>query len=156
MSDFVFTTEGVERTGTFEPLPQGDYPVVITGAEFKAPKSNPTGPKYLELSMQVVDGEYKGRRLTDRLNLNHPNDMTRKIAKGTLAAILDSIGLVAINNTAEICNKPLLAYVKIKPQDGQYSASNEVKGYKAMVATNQAAAQPVATSAPASTKKPWE
>jgi hypothetical protein len=153
MSDYVFSTEGVERTGTFQPLPQGDYPAVITMTEWKASKNNPDGPKYLELSITVIDGEYKGRKLTDRLNLNHPNAMTQKIAKGTLAAILDSIGLVAINNTAEICNKPLIVFVKIKPEDAQYSASNEVKGYKAMASSAPAVAAP---PAPASEKKPWD
>jgi hypothetical protein len=156
MSDYVFTSEGVERTGTFNPLPQGDYPAVITATEWKSPKDNPTGTKYLQLSIEVIDGEYKGRKLTDRLNLNHANDMTRKIAKGTLASILDAVGLVAINNTAEICNKPMMVFVKIKPAQGQYGESNEVKGYKSMVKVATPAIAPVQATAPATAKKPWE
>ena len=154
MAQLGFNAEGVERTGTYEPLPAGDYPVMVVASTMKHPKGpygeDTSKPAYLELSIDIIEGEYKGRKLTDRLHLNNPSDMTRKIAKGTLASICDALGVGGVNDSYELHNKPMLAKVAIKPASGQYGPSNEVKGYKAMgAATAKAPATPAKTN-------PWD
>jgi len=157
MAQLGFNAEGVERTGTYEPLPVGSYPVMVVASVMKHPKGafgeeDKSKPAYLELSIDVIDGEYKGRKLTDRLHLNNPSDMTRKIAKGTLASICDALGMGGVQDSAELHDKPMIAKVAIKPASGQYGPSNEIKGYKSMVLA-PAPAQPTATPG---VKKPWE
>lgn len=160
MGNFNFSSEGVERNNSYEPIPNGDYPVIISESIFKHPKgpygeADKSKPTYLELKVQIIDGEFKGRTVFDRLHLNNPSDTTRKIAKGTMAGILDSLGMTAINDSSELHNRPMMAKIVVKPASGEWSAGNEVKGYKPFV--NFAPVQAVAQAAPvAGTKKPWE
>ena len=37
---------------------------------------------YLQLEIEILEGQYKGRRLWDRLTLNHPNAVAVQIAQG--------------------------------------------------------------------------
>ena len=55
----------------FEPIPAGKYLAMITESEMKPTKSG--SGSYLQLTFQILEGEYKGRFLWARLNLNNPN-----------------------------------------------------------------------------------
>lgn len=114
----------VEPTESFDALPAGDYPVMIEKAEWKQTKAG-TG-HYLELAMAVLDGQYKGRKVWDRLNLVNPNTQTVEIAQRTLSAICRAVGVqhVDTNTVSQVCGKPLIAKLKV---DGD---NNAVKGYK--------------------------
>jgi hypothetical protein len=46
----------------FDPLPKGDYPVVIESAQVRESKENP-GTEYLNWELTVTDGEFEGRKL---------------------------------------------------------------------------------------------
>lgn len=157
MAQLGFSAEGVERTGTYEIIPVGDYPAMIIGSTMKHPKGqfdqpDTSKPAYLELSIEIIDGEFKGRRLTDRLNLNNPNEMTRRIAKGTLANICDAQGIGGVGDSSELHMKPMIVKVGVKPANGQYGPGNEVKGYKAFA---QSAPVQAATAQVQSQSKPW-
>jgi hypothetical protein len=161
MANLNFNSEGVERPGNFDPMPNGDYPAMISESQMKHPK-DPYGtpdaskPMYLELKLTIIDGEFKGRTVFDRLHLNNANETTRKIAKGTLASILDAVGMVSINDSSEMHNKPLIIKVVVKPESGQYSAGNEVKGYSQYKAETSAIQPKQVSATPAGAKKPWE
>ena len=78
---------------------------------------------YLQLTIEVIEGEYQGRKVFDRLNLDNPNSVAVQIAQSSLSSVpQDSI---------ELRDKPLMVKISVKPADGQYGASNEVKGYEA-------------------------
>ena len=80
-----FNANEVEPTTAFEPLPAGKYLAAITASEMKATKKG--DGSYLQLEFTVLDGDCKGRKTWDRLCINHPNDLTQKIARGNLSAI---------------------------------------------------------------------
>ena len=131
MGNMNFSSEGIERPGNYDPMPNGDYPAIISESQMKHPKDqygqpDTTRPAYLELKLIIIEGEFKGRTVFDRLHLNNANETTRKIAKGTLASILDAVGLVSINDSSELHNKPLMAKLVVKPASGSFSAGNEV------------------------------
>jgi hypothetical protein len=147
-----FDANQVDPNVAYEPLPAGWYKAVITTSEEKPTKAQ-TG-SYLQLTIEVIDGQHQGRKLTDRLNLNNPNATASEIAYRTLSAICHAVGVMTPRTSDDLHDKPLMVKVKVKPADGQYGASNEVAGYEA---PNKPAAQetaPVATSG--SVTPPWK
>lgn len=119
------------KPNSFEPIPAGDYPVIIAASEMK--KTAEGNGQFLELSLQIVSGEYQNRKLTDRLNLINANQKAVDIAKGTLSAICRAIGVMTPQDSSELHNKPMIAVVKQKKREDTGEMTNEVKGYKARV-----------------------
>lgn len=111
-------------------LPKGWYPVVISSTTNKINKAG-TG-SYLELELQVVDGEYKGRRVWDRLNLDNPNQTAVDIAKASLSSICHAINELTPSSPEDLKDKPLEALIDIQPAKGEYSESNVIRGYQAI------------------------
>lgn len=129
-----FDARTVEPNKALDPIPPDWYAVQIVKSEAKPTKdSTPAAPAgYLELTLEVVFGPHKGRKLFDRLNLQNANAQTVEIAKGTLSAICRATNVIQLTNTDQLHGKPLLAKVTVRPAQGQYQATNEVKGYKGM------------------------
>ena len=145
-----FNANEVEPTASFDPLPAGKYLATITASEMKAIKSG--SGSYLELEFTVLEGQYKDRKVWDRLCINHPKDITQKIARGNLSAICRAIGVMQPRDSVELHNLPLLVSVKCKKREDTGEITNEVKGYEAKSA---AAGQP--QQAPATdTTPPWK
>ena len=122
-----FDARTVEPTADFEPIPAGKYLAVITDSEMK-PTKNGTG-SYLELTFQVIEGQYKGRLLWARLNLDNPNPLTVKIARGELSAICRAVGVMQPKDSVELHNLPLTLRVKLKKREDTGELVNEIKGY---------------------------
>jgi len=158
-----FDATTVQPNAPLEPVPSGDYLCMIVDSEMK-PTSRGDGA-YLQLTMEILEGPYQGRKLFDRLNLQNPNAQAVEIAYRTLSAICHAVGRLQVNDSAELHDKPLIAKVALKPPKGEYGESNEVKGYKAVngavgmtgVATRSPTyPQPgVAPAAPAAASRPW-
>lgn len=113
---------------SFEPLPAGWYTVVITESENKPTKAG-TG-SYLQLTLEVVDGEYKGRKLFERLNLENPNAQAVEIARGTLSAICHAVNVLTPRDSSELHNKPMQANVSLRRRADNGEMTNEIKGYR--------------------------
>lgn len=123
-----FNAEAVEPNVAYEPIPAGWYKCVITSTEEKPTKAQ-TG-SYLEMWMEVIEGDHQGRKLVDRLNLNNPNQQAVDIAQRTLSAICRSVGVMQPRDSSDLHDKPLMVKVAVKPKTADYDASNEVKGYE--------------------------
>jgi len=146
-----FDANNVEPAGDFEPIPAGKYLAVITDSEMKPTKAG-TG-SYLQLTFQVIDGEYRNRLLWARLNLDNPNDTARKIAQGELSAICRAVGVMSPTDSVELHNLPLVIHVRCKKRTDTGEIVNEVKGY----AKKEAPAAPAAGNGqPAKTTPPWK
>lgn len=59
MAKLDFNAEEYEPMGSFEPIPVGEYLVVISDSEIK--DNNNKDGKYLQLVYDVVEGDYQGR-----------------------------------------------------------------------------------------------
>tara|TARA_R110000823_G_scaffold31775_5_gene90062 strand:- start:349 stop:831 length:483 start_codon:yes stop_codon:yes gene_type:complete len=119
----------IEPATSYEPLPSNWYKCVITDTE-KKPTKAMTG-SYLQLTIEVIEGEYQGRKVFDRLNLKNPNSVAVQIAQSSLSSVCRSINVNDPQDSIELRDKPLMVKISVKPADGQYGASNEVKGYEA-------------------------
>ena len=122
-----FDANQVEPSTPFEPIPAGKYLAAITDSKMKPTKSG--NGEYLELTFQILDGEYRGRNLWARLNLSNPNEQTVKIARGELSAICRAVGVMQPNDSTELHNLPLVITVRCKKRQDTGEITNEVRGY---------------------------
>lgn len=133
-----FDATKVEPSSPMEAVPAGSYPCRIVDTEIKETKAG-TG-KYLMLTMDILDPNYKGRKLFDRLNLWNPNQQAVDIANKTLSAICHAVGIMQPRNHEEFRGKALNVKVAVD-NDPQYGARNEVKGYSAIEGASPMATQ---------------
>ena len=87
-----FDANTVEPTSSFDPLPAGKYMAAVTGTEMKPTKQG--DGSYLEIEFTILEGQFKDRKVWDRLCLNHPNAQTVKIARGNLSALCRAVGVM--------------------------------------------------------------
>ena len=149
-----FNALEIEPATSYEPLPADWYKCVITDTEEKPTKAM-TG-SYLQLSIEVIEGQYAGRKVFDRLNLKNPNATAVEIAQRSLSSICRSIDVNNPKDSIELRDKPLMVKLAVKPADGQYGASNDIKEY---AAANGATASPAPAAAAASggtATPPWK
>lgn len=122
-----FNANEVEPAADFDPIPAGKYVAVITDSEMKPTKSG--AGSYLELTFQIIEGEYKNRLLWSRLNLENPNATAVQIARSDLSSICRAVGLMTPRDSAELHNLPLVISVKCKKREDTGEVTNEIKGY---------------------------
>lgn len=144
-----FDANTVEPTASYDPLPAGWYKAVFTTSEEKPTKAM-TG-SYLQMTAEIIEGEYQGRKLIERLNLNNPNSTAVEIAKRTLSGICRATGIMTPRDSSDLHDKPFMVKVAVKPGSGDYGPSNEIKEY----APTGGAAPSVASGNGAATP-PWK
>lgn len=120
MSNFSFGGYQAETEGRedYQPIPPGWYGILIQTVEEKATKSGLGKMAVLNIIV-VDDGEHKDHKLIDNLNLWHEKATPSKIARQTLDEIIHATapgrgGSIKINDSSNICNIPLTAYVDIE------------------------------------------
>lgn len=143
-----FDATQVAPQGDRSVLPAGEYRGVIIDSEMKDTNSG-TG-KYLQLTIEVVDGQYKGRRVWDRLNLINSNSKAVEIARSTLSSICHAVGVLQPKDSGELHNIPLTVRVAVRKRQDNGEDTNEVKGYKPLTKKSE----PQVTSE--SEKAPWD
>jgi hypothetical protein len=126
-----FDANQVEPAINFEPIPPGKYIAAIIESEMKATKAG-TG-HYLELTLQILEGESKNRLLWARLNLDNPNVQAKQIAQAELSAICRAVGVMVLNDSCDLHNLPLMIHVKCKKREDTGEIVNEIRGYSKKV-----------------------
>ena len=156
LAGYNFNAEEVEPSSSFDPIPAGWYTAIISNSEMKATRDG--YGEFLSLTLQVIEGQYENRLVFARLNLKNANDKAVAIARKDLAAICRAVGVMSPQASEELHDKPLMIKVKVRAASGDYEASNDIGGYKAVEGANLTPAPkpqtPVTPSAPA--KKPWQ
>jgi hypothetical protein len=134
---------------SFDPLPPGDYTAIIADSDMKDTKAG-TG-KYIELTINIVEGEYEGRRLWERLNVYNPSEQAERIARSQLNNLSNAVGKPGASDTESLHDIPFIISLDIDRRD---TTRNKVMGYSPAGKARSVAAKP---SAPASApKKAWE
>lgn len=157
MAQLNFSAEGIDIRSNYEAIPAGDYESMVTASEMKSTKDG-TG-QYLELTVEIQSGQFQGRRLFDRLNLSNRNPKAVEIAQKQLAQLCHATGVLQVQDSQQLHNRPMVMKVAVR-NDPERGPSNEIKGYKAKGAAQQAAApfqapRAAAQSAPAAAPLPW-
>ncbi|MEK6676405.1 MAG: DUF669 domain-containing protein [Planctomycetota bacterium] len=144
-----FNANDVEPAVGFDPIPAGKYLALISDSTMKLTKSGVGN--FLELTFQILEGEFKGRLVWARLNLDNTNATTVKIARAELSAICRAVGVLAPKDSTELHNLPLVITVAHKKRQDTGEITNVIKGY----AKKDAAATKVTTSG-SNGKPPWQ
>lgn len=122
--DTSFDATSVEPTTAHELLPAGKYTAQIVESEMRVTK-NGMG-QFLWLMLDILDGEQKGRKIFDQLNLVNPNPTTVEIAQRTLSAICHATGKMQVSDSEELHLNPMTIQVKVRPPKNGYGESNAI------------------------------
>ena len=159
--DAAFDASSIEPTTAYELLPPGKYCAQIVESEMRVTR-NGMG-QFLWLMLDILEGEQKGRKIFDQLNLVNPNPTTVEIAQRTLSAICHATGKMHVSDSEELHLIPMMIQVKIKPPKNGYGESNAIaylppeKGAAAIARTAKTASAAPATPAapPKMASAPW-
>jgi hypothetical protein len=135
-----------ETSGGFEPIPAGEYTLMLTDAEVKPTKS---GGHQMLMKFEVTGPECIGKKVFDRVNVNNSNAKAVSIGLGHIKEFATACGNIKwyenlkevgswdeakayLNGIFEaLGNTEVAGKVIIKTSEG-YNPQNEIKGFKAV------------------------
>ena len=161
MASIQFDATSVAPQQTFTPIPAGLYNVAIVDSEVKPTRAGGTMAVF---TLQVVDDEYRGRKVFARINVHNPSAEAERIGQSQLSALCHAAGVLQLQDTAQLHGRVVRARVKIRKDDtGQYGDQNDVAGFEATAGAQVppgapafAPAAPVPAAAPAASTPPWK
>ena len=132
MAELNFDSSGIDPVGSFEPIPLGEYKAVISASENRKankPPINGVEGEFLQLTYDVIEGEYVGRKVFERLNLVNGNEQAVEISQRALSAICRCVGVISPKISEELHDIPMIIKVGIRPANDKFGESNDVKGH---------------------------
>ena len=152
-----FDANQVEPGGKIiaEPAFVGWHPMHIVESEMSPTKK---GGHQLVLTAQVLDGQWKGRKLWVRLNLDNASQQAVDIAYRELSAICRAVGRMNIADSQQLHHVAFMGMVEFEAATDKGPARNNVVQYKPMEGGAPVAATAYAPPAPpaaASAAPPW-
>lgn len=129
MAQFNFDASQVVPQQSSGPLPAGVYLAHIVESDVQPLKSG--NGEGLKLTFEVIDGQFKGRKVYENLNIRHTSEDTQRIAQSQLSALCHAVNVIKLMDTAALHFKPVRINVTVREAQGIYKASNNIKGYEA-------------------------
>ncbi len=120
-----FDASAVEPSNGYDVLPPGKYLGHIVTSEMRVTKDG--AGQYLYLELDILEGQYAGRKLFDRLNLINANPDAVQIAQRTLSSICRAVGKLQVSNSEQLHLIPMTLDVRVRPPKGAYGESNSVR-----------------------------
>jgi len=149
-----FRESDIKSTSDFDVLPPCKPQCLIERAQFKQNKK--ANGHYLEITLQVIDGPHKNRKLWDRINIDNPDQTCVKIGMGQLKKLLKATEINDFEDTSQLLNKVVIAHVAVQKND-VYGDQNVIRGYSDVVTPTAPVAVPQAAGpAPATQAGPAE
>lgn len=127
MAQLSFDATRVEPDNGPETVPAGWY--IVSADESMIRPTKDGANAYTQFRFSILDGQYKGRKLFARFNLQHANPQTSEIAQRGLSALCHAVNVLQLQDTAQIHDIPLKVRVTVKKDEG-YEPSNEIRSYK--------------------------
>lgn len=153
MATISFNVSEVAPAQEFKPLPEGKYEVVIADSDVK-PTRNGNGT-YIQLEYEIVSGEYKGRKIWGRYNIENTNREAVEIGRSQFAAVCQAVNVPSPRDTSELHNLTLVLSVKCKRRKDSDELENIISGYKPKAEAVPAVATPAAPASPSPSAAPW-
>ena len=147
MAQFNFDASQVAPQQSVGPLPAGTYLAHITESDVQPLKSG--NGEGLKLTFEIIDGQFKGRKVWENLNIRHTSEDTQRIAQSQLSALCHAVNVIKLMDTAALHFKPVRINVTVREAVGQYKASNNIKGYEAAGGGISAPVAPATAPTPA-------
>ena len=108
-------------------MPVGEYLSTIVSSTVKTTKAG-TG-QYLELVFELLEGEFKGRKIWQRINFNNPNPKAEAVAKRELSTLCRALGVLNVQHSELLHNIPVVVQLQIDEGANGYGPQNRVKTY---------------------------
>lgn len=143
-----FNAAEVEPHAGFDPIPSGKYMLAVVNSELK-PTAAGTG-EFIELEINVIDGEYKGRKIWHRINWANPNQQAVKIGRAEMSALCRACNKLDAKDTIELHDIPFCGTVGIEKRKDNGEPANVIKKCEP-----RAAMQSQAKPATVGEKPPW-
>lgn len=101
------------------PAPPGDdYVLAVTESERK-PNAKQTG-EYLNATIEIVEGQYQGRKIFHNFNFWNPNQQAVEIAKSEFRALCEAtVGVPKVNDSAQIHFKKFLGSLDVEEYENK-------------------------------------
>lgn len=119
MSDFYFNVNDPEIQNDFNPLPKGSYNCNLEKVEDRTDKN---GNRYIYCVFTVIEGEYRGRKITELLYLfseKTEKEKNKKLfAKRTMKQMLEAHGMTEIYSPAELAGRNYQIVIDSYIKDG--------------------------------------
>ena len=138
-----------DQPSTREVIPAGEYKAAIISSDAKKTKSG--DGEYHEFEHQIIEGEYAGKTIFARLNLQNKNPKAVEIARSDLAQIRIATGKLNPRDGQDFHNIPILIrvhYLPADPSKNREKPQNEIKGWKSISGATAQATQAPAPYAP--------
>jgi len=152
-----------QGNGSFDPLPPGWYTAMIKKADLQPTKDG--SGQYIKVRYDITGPTHQGRVVFGNLNIKNASAKAEEIGRQHLAELMRSIGLSKVTDTDQLIGGMLQIKLDIRPATEQYSAQNEVKGFRAVggsappsfaaKALNLEKADTFAPAVPAKAAPPW-
>lgn len=137
--------------GNYEPLPPGWYTAKITNADLQPTKDR--SGQYIKVRYDITGPSHQGRVVFGNLNIKNASAKAEEIGRQQLGELMRSIGVANVTDTDQLISGYLQIKLDVRAATEQYSAQNEVKGFKAITGSEPTFAAP-ASSAPAAASSP--
>ena len=118
------------QTNNFDPIPAGIYNAQVTESDIK--RLGTGNGDCLNLTLTILDGPMVTRKVWARLNIRHSNAQAQSIAQAQLSSLCHAVGVINLQDSTQLHMKPLRIKVKVRPAEGNYSASNDVTAFEAL------------------------
>ena len=166
MATLNINVKDLPEPDSFEPVPAGEYLVEIIESDAVQTKSG--NGERLTLTLEIIEGEYRGRKIWDGINYLHSNPKAEQIGRKQINALCRAIGFEGhLEDSTQLHGQPLVVRVTLEQPDPAYAPKNVVKAYKpadappAPAPVQQTRAAPQTTQArqaapAAGGKMPWK
>ena len=151
MASVSFNAASVTPKASFDPIPAGWYVAQVTDSGVNPSKSG-NGMR-MTLTFDIIDGDFKSRKIFAGLNVQHANPQTEQISQEQLSSLCHSVGVIDLKDTTQLHMKPVMIKVKVREAKDGYEASNDVSGFKAASGSSTTGGAPSAANA---ATPPWQ
>ncbi len=139
-----FDANEVEPMADFELLPAGYYVSEVESIELKETKKG--DGYFLKVIMSVLDGDFKGRKIFDNINIANPSEMCVKMGKATFAALCLSAGEARVEDPDVLLGKVVVVSLKVKGENNDVRTYLSVDDYNKKLVAKGAASPAIVRS----------
>lgn len=126
--------------GFGDPLPEGWYDAMVDESSVEPTKDNATtGNCYAKLRFNIIDGEFKGRKVFKNFNIKNSNPQAEEIGRKQLTAVGHAVGVPNATDTSQLHAVPMHIKVTLRkggpkdpsnPDGEKYPDQNEISTFK--------------------------
>ena len=142
-----------ESSGSFEPIPEGEYEMMCEEAEEKTTKS---GGTMIKAKFRVLGPTHSNRVVYVNFNVVNRSEKAQEIGRRQVSTWARAVGLPNATDTDQLLNRPFIGVVDIEEGDDKYGPQNRIQGFKAKSGGAAPAPKPAPAQKPASTPSATE